>query len=359
MAFAGITTLRPERDLMEDRMSYGRAVSDAQKFNRPSFQEEGNTDRGPWLHSDVGDMLNPNVAERQYGLAAYPGAARKWAEMYNTGYDWDNTRFTSPKQFRDVANWANAINIAPNIIDPMYQNLDMGDGWSIEDEFSGPGRINTDMYKSKREQIEDEDNPFVANMMEMFGRDNPYTQELGETLTDDTYIDRGTKIRPSYDFGYNYAQNLDVADGTPPANLGFARAGDDPALPPANLGFARAGDDPALPPANLGFARAGPGSDMMDFVTGNMAGDTTGNMAGDTTGGMAGELIRNGIDTRGLNSDEIIQLYNQNFGNPDADVDQFGIAGVDEDNAAVRQMIKKGYTMEEIINMMAARPVNT
>ena len=79
-----------------------------------------------------------------------------------------------------------------------------------------------------------------------------------------------------------------------------------------------------------------------------------GRMAGDTTSNMAGELIRNGIDIRGLNSDEIMQLYNQ-IQNPDADVDQFGIAGVDEDNAAVRQMIKKGFTMEEIMKEMEAR----
>ena len=82
-------------------------------------------------------------------------------------------------------------------------------------------------------------------------------------------------------------------------------------------------------------------------------------MSGSTTNNMAGELIRNGIDTQGLNSDQIIQLYNQNFGNPDADVDQFGIAGVDEDNAAVRQMIKKGFTMEQIMKEMAARPVSS
>ena len=81
-------------------------------------------------------------------------------------------------------------------------------------------------------------------------------------------------------------------------------------------------------------------------------------MAGDTTSNMAGELMRNGIDTQGLNSDEIMQLYNQ-IQNPDADVDQFGIAGVDEDNAAVRQMIKKGFTMEQIMKEMAARPVSS
>ena len=51
---------------------------------------------------------------------------------------------------------------------------------------------------------------------------------------------------------------------------------------------------------------------------------------------------------------KIMQLYNQ-IRNPDADVDQFGIAGVDEDNAAVRQMIKKGFTMEEIMKEMEAR----
>jgi hypothetical protein len=278
----GLGDITPNFDRREqlDRMNYGQASWDAQKWNRPSFQEPGNTDRGPWLYSDS-DMINPNVAERQYGLAAYPGAAKKWAEMYNNYYDWDNTRFSSPKQFRDVANWANAINIAPNIIDPMYQNLDIDSGWTIEDEFSGPSRINTDMYKSKREQIEDEDNSFVANMMEMYGRDNPYTQELGETLTDDTYIDRGTTIRPSWDFGYNYANDAPMTSPinqiypdekylpspyTPPSDRQSGFDYTAPALPPANLGFARAGDDPALPPEYFEFDRAGPGSDMMDFA---------------------------------------------------------------------------------------------
>ena len=80
-------------------------------------------------------------------------------------------------------------------------------------------------------------------------------------------------------------------------------------------------------------------------------------MSGSTTNNMAGELIRNGIDTQGLNSDQIIQLYNQNFGNPDADVDQFGIAGVNEDNAAVQSLFRQGYSMEQIMNIMASRNV--
>ena len=81
-------------------------------------------------------------------------------------------------------------------------------------------------------------------------------------------------------------------------------------------------------------------------------------MVGDTTNNMAGELMRNGIDTRGLNSDEIMQLYNLNFGNPDADVDQFGVADLDDDNAAVQSLAAQGYSLAEIDAIMTARPMS-
>jgi len=52
------------------------------------------------------------------------------------------------------------------------------------------------------------------------------------------------------------------------------------------------------------------------------------------------------------NEDEADMLYN------DLEMRFPTLAGVDEDNAAVRQMIKKGFTMEEIMKTMAARPVS-
>jgi len=47
-----------------------------------------------------------------------------------------------------------------------------------------------------------------------------------------------------------------MTGGLEPANLGFDRAGAEPALPPASLGFDRAGAEQALP-YDLGFQRAG------------------------------------------------------------------------------------------------------
>jgi hypothetical protein len=46
---------------------------------------------------------------------------------------------------------------------------------------------------------------------------------------------------------------------------------------------------------------------------------------GDTINKMAGELLRQGIDIRGMGMDEIIQIYEQIFGSP-GDVDQFGVS---------------------------------
>ena len=47
-----------------------------------------------------------------------------------------------------------------------------------------------------------------------------------------------------------------MTGGLEPANIGFDRAGAEPALPPTSLGFDRAGAEPALP-YDLGFQRAG------------------------------------------------------------------------------------------------------
>jgi hypothetical protein len=61
----------------------------------------------------------------------------------------------------------------------------------------------------------------------------------------------------------------------PPENLGFSRAGADPALPPANLGLSRAGADPALPPGNIGMDRDPP----LSLTPGNIGMDRAPNEA--------------------------------------------------------------------------------
>ena len=130
----------------------------------------------------------------------------------------------------------------------------------------------TGMYST--DDIESYYNQPLQGTME---RANPFVQEL-----------TGTGDIPLYDvrtpediaYGYNmalprdaqatrprqYIPNTMGADrgpefgamtgGLEPANIGFDRAGAEPALPPASLGFDRAGAEPALP-YDLGFQRAG------------------------------------------------------------------------------------------------------
>ena len=271
---------------MADRFDYGYGQ------HRPQYDET---------------FYNPEVLERQIGLDQFPGAASNAARIHNeyaqTGRQWAS----SPQEVRDITGWLNAIKSNPELIDPMYQGLY---------DFTGP-QESVDMWKSKREQIEEARaegiyGDYIAGMMEDYGRDNPYLQELGGTFIgprgEEEYRDEGYDIRLPNQIAGAYGANLDsnnwpygvrppsgrpggmdwrnplppsnigydragpvigrppsnigydragpISSG-PPSNIGFARAGAEPALPPSNLGFARAGAEPALPPSNIGFARAG------------------------------------------------------------------------------------------------------
>jgi len=241
----------PTQD-MADRFDYGYA----QMWN----PQGGARDVGPWLEED--DYYGPNAFESQVGLASFPGAAKKYAELYNEGFS-NPMHFDSPSQLRNLLGYSNAISADPSLINPMYADL-----YNKFDD-PNPPNFTPDMYTSKREQVEDEENTFVANLMENYGRDNPLLQELGgmettevtsprgDVTTTEEYIDDGYNLRDLGEIRYDYGSNLDPYLALPPSNLGFARAGAERALPPSNIGFARAGADPALPPSDIGYDRAG------------------------------------------------------------------------------------------------------
>jgi hypothetical protein len=263
-----------------DRFDYGHA----QMWN----PQGGARDVGPWLEED--DYYGPNAFESQVGLASFPGAAKKFAELSNEGFY--PAHFESPGQARNLMNWVNSNTMMGPALDELYPEY--RDLYDLDfDTMFAP-----QMYKSKREQIEDEENTFVANLMENYGRDNPLLQELGgmettevtsprgDVTTTEEYIDDGYNLRDLGDIRYGYEANLDSnnwpygirapsqrqpglettwKDPFPPSNIGFSRAGAEGG-PPSNLGFARAGAEPALPPEYFEFDRAGPGSDLMDFM---------------------------------------------------------------------------------------------
>jgi hypothetical protein len=260
-----------------DRWEYGSGAH----MNRPG----ANT--GPWQYNE--DSINPDVFARQMdhsGLGSFLEGSRKFAELSNEGFY--PAHFESPGQARNLLNWVNSNTMMGPALDELYPEY--RDLYDLDfDTMFAP-----QMYKSKREQIEDEENTFVANLMENYGRDNPLLQELGgmettevtsprgDVTTTEEYIDDGYNLRDLGDIRYGYGSNLDPYLALPPSNIGFDRAGADPALPPSNIGLSRAGGDPALPPSNIGFARAGapralppkyfgfdragPGSDLMDFL---------------------------------------------------------------------------------------------
>ena len=196
-------TIEPSRDLSgitnpnlrADRESYGHG----QKWN----PQGGAREIGPWLDSDWGgDYVNPNVFERQMGSSQFPGSAKKYAQLANQGFY--GNQFDSPKQLRDLFGYANAVNADNNLINPMYSYL-----YDEFDEDPNTPNYTPDMYRSKREQVEDEENTFVANLMENYGRDNPFLQELGGmTTTIDPY---GGTTEEYTDLGYEYRDPNELA----------------------------------------------------------------------------------------------------------------------------------------------------
>ena len=256
-----------------DQYNYGQASWDAQTWNRPSFQKPPDADenwhqnRGPWLSSEVSEMINPSVAERQYGLNAYPGAASNWANIYNQGFD--NYRFDSPKDMRDTMNWARAKDLLYSTKPSWeeYGMYDTLDSPSIMDELYAASETSEDFidqtFRSKYEDINDwlQDETTTldeslqtirdaADMMK-YGRENPF-------LIED---DGGWTARDPMEIAYRYGLNVDPELALPPENIGVDRAGYTPALPPENIGMDRSGEtslyiEPALPPENIGMDRA-------------------------------------------------------------------------------------------------------
>jgi len=239
----------PTQD-MADRFDYGYA----QMWN----PQGGARDVGPWLEED--DYYGPNAFESQMGLASFPGAAKKYAQLSNEGFY--QPHFDSPAQLRNLLGYANAMNADPSLQNSMYADL-----YGPDDP--NPSNFTPEMYTSKREQIEDEENTFVKMMMENYGRDNPLLQELGgmettevtsprgDVTTTEEYIDDGYNLRDLGEIRYDYGSNLDPYLALPPSNIGYDRGG--PMGVPSNIGYDRAGPrGPAYPPLDIGYDRAGP-----------------------------------------------------------------------------------------------------
>ena len=175
-----------------DRMDYG--------YGQMMNPQQGARQTGRWLTDS--DALNPNVFERQVGSSSYPGAAKNLAQWINRG---GLKTLESPRQLRDVMSFLNEF--APYSIDHMYKDV-------YGDEFHD-AEFTPEMYTSKREQIEDEENPFVANLMDRYGRDNPFLQELGGTTTTidpyggttEEYTDLGYGYREPYELDWREAEN--------------------------------------------------------------------------------------------------------------------------------------------------------
>ena len=105
------------------------------------------------------------------GSSQFPGSAKKYAQLANQGFY--GNQFDSPKQLRDLFGYANAITADKNLINPMYSDLYE----EYEDDVTYPP-YNTNMYKSKAEQMEDAGS-FEAMQMDRYARENPFLQELG------------------------------------------------------------------------------------------------------------------------------------------------------------------------------------
>ena len=194
----------PTRE-MADRFDYGYGQ------HRPQYNEP---------------FYNPEVLERQLGLDQFPGGASNAARIHNeyeqTGRHWAS----SPQDIRSAIDWSNAVGDSPEI-DPMYRDL-YRDLYNFDLADMDLGLGPSEMWKSKREQIEEARasgiyGDYVANMMEDYGRDNPYLQELGGTFIgprgEKEYRDykmiNGERIPTGYDIrlpgevSADYRSNLD------------------------------------------------------------------------------------------------------------------------------------------------------
>jgi len=245
----------PTRE-MADRFDYGYGQ------HRPQYNEP---------------FYNPNAFESQLGLDQFPGGASNAARIHNeyeqTGRHWAS----SPKDIRSAIDWSNAVGDSPEI-DPMYRDL-YRDLYNFDLADMDLGLGPSEMWKSKREQIEEARasgiyGDYIANMMEDYGRDNPYLQELGGTFIgprgEEEYRDykmiNGERIPTGYDIrlpgevSADYRSNLDPYVALPPSNIGYDKAG--PAGIPSNIGFDRAGGTGV--PSDIGYDRAGPAGPAPD-----------------------------------------------------------------------------------------------
>jgi len=97
-----------------------------------------------------------------------------------------------------------------------------------------------------------------------------------------------------------------------------------------------------------------PDKEMPNFMKVAAEGVEQQTAKGDSINQMAGELMRQGVDTRGMGMDEIIQIYEQTFGSP-GDVDQFGVSKVDpSDWRTIMKMLDAGMSWDEIEEQYAA-----
>ena len=169
-ANTGIRSL-PQRDTISyaDRESYGRG----QIYN----PQMGARDVSGYMEDD--DYYNPNVFSRQMAVEGFPNAPREIANVSNFGEP-----FSSAANLRESINYLNAIKNNPDLIDPMYRDLDY-----YEDFFNRDLSM-ADLYKSKEEQMEDA-GPFEAMQMERYARENPFLKMLGGTQTTDVTDPRG------------------------------------------------------------------------------------------------------------------------------------------------------------------------
>ena len=185
------------RDLA-DRFDYG--------YGQMMNPQGGARQIGPWLND--GSVVNPNIFEDQKGLASFPGGAKTYAERLRSG---DFTNWDDLGDFRNMIDWMSNLG-APvdSPVDEYGYNLSRLPNWD------------SDMFKSKREQIEEARESgiygdYIADQMEMYGRDNPYTQDLSKTTPNKgVFRDLGYSVREPGEIAYGYGQNLDPEPGSPP-----------------------------------------------------------------------------------------------------------------------------------------------
>ena len=163
-----------QQQQMLDRYRDGRA----QAYNRPTtwkpyFDDKSGTyktPRAPWFDTDgdfSADFYNPAVLENQFATKndLYPGAAEGLASLINAPGDYP----MGTSQLRSIMEMVNALQTNPELFDPMYSDM-------LQEDFGGD-IYNPDMYHSKADQIEGEDDFLHQIAMEKYGRENPLLKD--------------------------------------------------------------------------------------------------------------------------------------------------------------------------------------